>query len=114
MSKVAGSLFPAHDTKAILQVIAAKRGAGEIRLPSDEFSLQCNFIQLARDLPGYGDTFFYARNAAGVDVLLAISKMSVTFYIDGKLEERYPIDRIRRWMALPEKECVKIIIRPNI
>lgn len=103
LHKVAEQLFPAHDTSAILQVIAAKQGAGEIRLPQDEFTLQCSFIQLARDLPGYGDTFFNARDSNGVDVLLAISKLSVTFYIDGKLDERYPIDRIRRWMALPEK-----------
>jgi len=103
LQKVAEELFPAHDVNAILQVIAAKQGAGEIRLPHDEFALQCNFIKLARDLPGFGDTFFYARDINGLDVMLAISRVSVTFYVDGKLEERYPIDRIRRWMALPEK-----------
>jgi len=103
LQKVAHDLFPAHDTNAILQVIAAKQGAGEIRLPTDEFALQCTFIQQARELPGFGDTFFHARDIHGVDVMLAISKVSVTFYVDGKLDERYSIDRIRRWMALPEK-----------
>merc|ERR1712050_211396 len=103
MIKVAEELFPSHDSKALVQVISAKQGAGEMRLPADEYSLQCSFIELARELPGYGDTFFYAKDANGTDVLLAISKLGVTFYKAGKLEERYPIDRIRRWMALPEK-----------
>ena len=103
---MAHDLFPAHDTNAILQVIAAKQGAGEIRLPTDEFALQCTFIRQARELPGFGDTFFQARDIHGADVMLAISKVSVTFYVDGKLDERYSIDRIRRWMALPEKELV--------
>ena len=70
----------------------------------DEFELQCNFISLARELPGFGDTFFNARDPHGKDLLLAISKLSITFYVDGKLEERFAIDRIRRWMALPEKQ----------
>lgn len=103
LCKVARELFPAHDSNAIRQVIEAKQGAGELRLSQDEFELQCNFISLARELPGFGDTFFNARDQDGKDLLLAISKLSITFYVDGKLEERFAIDRIRRWMALPEK-----------
>jgi len=40
IKQVAESLFPAQDSNAIIAVIKAKRGAGEIRLAKDEFSLQ--------------------------------------------------------------------------
>ena len=40
IKQVAESLFPAQDSAAIIAVIKAKRGAGEIRLAKDEFSLQ--------------------------------------------------------------------------
>lgn len=101
--KTATELFPNCDVNAILQVLAAKQGAGEIKIGLDEFTLQCDFVKIARALPGFGDSFFPAKDAFGKDALLAVSRISVSFYRDGKLDERYPFERIRRWMAIPEK-----------
>ena len=44
------------------------------------------------------------------EVLLAVSRLCIAWYIDGILEEKFSIDRIRRWMAIPEKQLFQMEI----
>ncbi|CAG5091534.1 Oidioi.mRNA.OKI2018_I69.PAR.g13109.t1.cds [Oikopleura dioica] len=66
------------------------------------------FIKHARELPGFGDTFFATENDKNREVLLAISKSNLTSYHNGKLEERFPLDRVRRWMSIADKRLFTI------
>lgn len=105
----ARSLFP-HNTDSLLQLINAKLRAGEYRLPTDERELQIKFITMTRSLSPFGETYFPAKDENNNDVLLAVSRLCIGWYIDGILEEKFSIDRIRRWMAIPEKQLFQMEI----
>lgn len=105
----ARSLFP-HNTDSLLQLINAKLRAGEYRLPTDERELQIKFITMTRSLSPFGETYFPARDQNNNEVLLAVSRLCIGWYIDGILEEKFSIDRIRRWMAIPEKQLFQMEI----
>jgi|DeetaT_18_FD_contig_111_10857_length_1648_multi_4_in_0_out_0_2 hypothetical protein len=106
----ARSLFPAFNADSLLQLINAKSRAGEYRLPDDERELQIKFITMTRSLSPFGETYFHAKDRNNNEVLLAVSKLCIAWYTDGILEEKFSIDRIRRWMATPEKHLFQMEI----
>ena len=65
---------------------------------------------MTRSLSPFGETYFPARDQNNNEVLLAVSRLCIGWYIDGILEEKFSIDRIRRWMAIPEKQLFQMEI----
>lgn len=110
MLDAARSLFPAFNADSLLQLINAKSRAGEYRLPDDERQLQIKFISMTRSLSPFGETYFHAKDRNNNECLLAVSKVCIAWYTDGILEEKFSIDRIRRWMATPEKHLFQMEI----
>jgi len=106
----ARELFPAHNAESLLQLINAKLRAGEYRFGDDERELQIKFITMTRHLSPFGETYFHAKDHNNNEVLLAVSRLCIAWYIDGILEEKFSIDRIRRWMAIPEKQLFQMEI----
>ena len=106
----ARELFPAHNAESLLQLINAKLRAGEYRFGDDERELQIKFITMTRSLSPFGETYFHAKDRNNNEVLLAVSKLCIAWYTDGILEEKFSIDRIRRWMATPEKHLFQMEI----